>query len=230
MFRKIALTSIALASIAGPAFAMGRPPGDTAAGQYLATSLVVLGACALLCGLAALFGRRVVATLCGLGALAVLVLVAGPALADPAAGAGGTAAVIPWGDWVAAIAKPLFDVIATALAALIVGLIAKFAPWLSTWITRVQIEGTLGRIEAFGLNAVQGAAKGKTLNVELGNEALARMVQYAADSANPLILKAAGGLPGIAEKLFRRLQLDEHGSEATVLAPVQARIASGEIR
>lgn len=164
-------------------------------------------------------------------ALALACVTAVPALADAVAAqpAPVTSVDLPWGDLVSAVAKPVFDVVTSLIAALIVGLIAKFAPWLSTWVSKVQIEGALGRVEAFGLNATLGAAKGKTLTVDVGSAALANMVQYGANNVKPLVLKAMGGLPGLADKLFRRLSLDETAHAGNVLAPVQAQIASGAI-
>ena len=151
------------------------------------------------------------------------------ALAAEVTTVGNTAVILPWGDIVVAVAQPLMAALAPFIAIFVIGLITKFAPWLFQWVSKVQIEGALGRIEAYGLNATMGAAKGKTLTADIANAALATAVQYGADNAKPLLINAMGGLPGLAEKLFRRMDLGEDASAATVLHPVLDQINAGAI-
>lgn len=164
-------------------------------------------------------------------ALAALALALFPfnVLAAEVATVGNTAVIVPWGDIVVAVAQPLMSALAPLIAGVVLYYIGRFAPWLLQWVSKVQIEGALGRIEAYGLNATMGAAKGKTLSLDVANPALAKMVQYGANSAKPWLIKAMGGLPGMAEKLFRRMSLDEHASEEGVLHPVLEKIDTGEI-
>ena len=156
---------------------------------------------------------------------------AGPAVAAEvvAQPAPVTSVDLPWGDLVSAVAKPVFDVIASLLVTLITGLLVRYAGPLGSLITKPQLEAALGRVEAFGLNAVTGAAKNRVLTIDLGSATLAAMVQYGADNLKPWAIKEAGGLPGLAEKLFRRMSLEDAANAANVLEPVKAQIASGAI-
>jgi len=163
-----------------------------------------------------------------LAALA-LALIPAAAIAAEVATVGNTAVILPWGDIVVALAQPLLYVLGCAIAASVLALMRKYAPWLEQRISKQELEASLQRIEDFGLNATAGALKGKTLSYDVGSAALARMVQYGANNASPLIIKAAGGLPGLTEKLFRRMNLDEGADAATVLHPVLDQVNAGAI-
>ena len=51
---------------------------------------------------------------------------------------------------------------------------------------------------------------------------IAAAVQRASDQVPGFVVKAAGGLPGIAEKVFRRLALEDRATAANTLAPALA--------
>ena len=150
-------------------------------------------------------------------ALACACLAASPALA-----AAGTAIVLPWGDWIVAFAATAQAVLMPLLVALATGLIARFAPLLGYVLSKSVVEGMVRRVTDYALNAVAGAAKGQVLTVPVGSAVIAAAVQRAADQVPGFVVKAAGGLPGIAEKVFRRLALEDRSTAANTLAPALA--------
>lgn len=146
-------------------------------------------------------------------ALACLTLPPGTALAADAA------VILPWGDWLVALAQTLQVVLAPMLIALVTGLIARFAPLLGYVVSRGMVEGMVARVTDYALNAVAGAAKGRVLTVPVGSAVIAAAVQRAADEVPGFVIRAAGGLPGLAERVFRRLDLEEGATAANTLAP-----------
>ncbi|WP_375454101.1 hypothetical protein [uncultured Methylobacterium sp.] len=152
-------------------------------------------------------------------ALACACLVPSPALA---AAAEATAVTLPWGDWIVGFAAAAQTVLMPLLVALVTGLIARFAPMLSYVVSKGAVEGMVRRVTDYALNAVSGAAKGQVLTVPVGAAVIATAVQRAADQVPGFVVKAAGGLPGIAEKVFRRLVLEDRATAANTLAPALA--------
>ncbi|AWN35029.1 hypothetical protein [Methylobacterium radiodurans] len=129
------------------------------------------------------------------------------------------AVILPWGDWLVALAQTLQAVLTPMLIGLVTGLIARLAPLLSYVVTRGMVEGMVARITDYALNAVAGAAKGRVLSVPVGSAVIAAAVQRAADEVPGFVIRAAGGLPGLAERVFRRLDLEADATAANTLAP-----------
>lgn len=148
-------------------------------------------------------------------ALACACLLPSPVLA----GMDATAVVLPWGDWIVGFAQTATAILLPMLVAGIMGLVARFAPLLSYVVSKSVIEGMVRRITDYALNAVAGAAKGQVLTVPVGSAVIAAAVQRAADQVPGFVVRAAGGLPGIAEKVFRRLALEDRATAANTLAP-----------
>lgn len=73
----------------------------------------------------------------------------------------------------------------------------------------------------YGINAVAGAVKDKTLEVRVGNEVLAKALQYAVDNAPAWLQQWAGGPEGLAKKIWGRLNLGEGASDAAIDVVVQ---------
>ena len=71
----------------------------------------------------------------------------------------------------------------------------------------------------YALNTVSGAVKGRTLSVPLGSAVIAAAVQRAADQAPAWLLREAGGLDGLAEKVFRSLPLEAAADAGNTLKP-----------
>lgn len=83
-----------------------------------------------------------------------------------------------------------------------------------------RVEMLINNAIGFGLNAVEGAVKGKTLEVNVGNEVLAKALQYAVDNAPVWLQSWAGGPEGLAKKIWGRLNLDDKASDAVIPAVV----------
>lgn len=146
-------------------------------------------------------------------ALAIL-LSAGSAQAAEA-----PAIVLPWGAWLVTFAETLHAVLSPLLVALVTGLLARFVPLASYLISRSVVEGMVRHVTDYALNAVEGAAKGQVLSVPVGSAVIAASVQRAADTVPGFLIRAAGGLPGLAETVFRRLDLEPAATAANTLAP-----------
>jgi hypothetical protein len=89
-----------------------------------------------------------------------------------------------------------------------------------------RVELLLNNAISYGLNAVQGAVKDKTLSVDVGNEVLAKALQYAVDNAPGWLQTWAGGPEWLAKKIWGRLNLGEGASDAAIPAAVAVVAAS----
>ncbi|WP_455987527.1 hypothetical protein [Methylorubrum extorquens] len=167
-----------------------------------------------------------------LAALA-LACVASPAMAAEVATVGGKAVILPWGDWLVALAvslrEPILTILLPIIAAYIIQAIRRVYPWAALFLSQRRVEMMLEAAVGFSLNAVNGAAKGKTLSVNVAVPVIAKGTQYVIDTAPPAVIKAAGGADGIAARIFRKLDLDDHASEAAVLVPAQEQVAAGTV-
>lgn len=167
-----------------------------------------------------------------LAALA-LACVASPAMAAEVATVGDKPVLIPWGDWLVALAvslrEPILTILLPIIAAYIIQAIRKVYPWAALFLSQRRVEMMLEAGVGYGLNAVNGAAKGKTLSVNVAVPVIAKGTQYVIDTAPPAVIKAAGGADGIAARIFRKLDLDDGASEADVLVPAQEKIAAGTV-
>ncbi|MGU3536702.1 hypothetical protein [Methylobacterium sp. A54F] len=151
-------------------------------------------------------------------ALAALALLVGPLVATAAAGAA-EAAVLPWGDALAAAAQGAAAAAVPLAAAAATGLLARVAGPLRVLVTSTLVERLVRNVADYALNAVAGAVKGRTLTVPLGSAVIAQAVQRAADQAPAWLLREAGGLEGLAEKVFRSLPLEPAAEARNTLGP-----------
>lgn len=154
-----------------------------------------------------------------LPAALALACLASSALADTAA----ATATLPWGDWLVALLQPISAVLVPVAAAAITAGIAKVAPWAAAVLTRQRIEAAIQAGAAYGRNAVAGAAKGRTVRVDLGSAVIAAGVQHVIDEA-PQLIRAAGGVEGLARRIFRALDLEDGATAENTLAPAVARL------
>ncbi|ABY32751.1 hypothetical protein [Methylorubrum extorquens] len=233
MTRVLLLAALALACVASPAFAMAYPPGQEGAAVGLSRGLIFLSALALAAAL-------VLAAMCRPGivgiiaaALAALALSTGGLFAAELGTIGDKAVILPWGDWLVALAvslrEPILTILLPIIAAYIIQAIRKVYPWAALFLSQRRVEMMLEAGVGYGMNAVQGAAKGKTLSVNVAVPVIAKGTQYVIDTAPPAVIKAAGGADGIAARIFRKLDLDDHASEAAVLVLAQEQIAAGTV-
>lgn len=141
----------------------------------------------------------------GLLSVAMFLLYAGAALAQT------TTVVVPWGDWVYA-ALPL--VVFVILLALLVGVafvLPKLPPWVQSAaklaITKENIAYAAQAINA-AVMAVAGAAKGKRLELNVGNPLVAKAAQEFVNTVPKAVVDRLGGLEGV--KKFIISQLEDH--------------------
>lgn len=163
----------------------------------------------------------------------IALIVPGAAFAAEVATVGDKAVILPWGDWLVALAVSLREPILTILIPIIAGYaiqaIRKVYPWAALFLSQRRVEMMLEAAVGYGLNAVNGAAKGKTLSVNVAVPVIAKGTQYVIDTAPPAVIKAAGGADGIAARIFRKLDLDDGASEQSVLVPAQVQIGAGTV-
>jgi hypothetical protein len=129
---------------------------------------------------------------------------------------------IPYGqlfsDW-----QPVF---AAVLAGLVAWGFRQLPGNVAAILGNGRVELLLNNAINYGLNAVAGAAKGKTLDVNVGNKVLAEALQYAIDNAPKWLLTWAGGPEGLAKKIWGRLDLDPAADASGTVAAVAATAAA----
>ncbi len=69
-----------------------------------------------------------------------------------------------------------------------------------------------------------GAVKEGKLSINVGSQVIAKAVQRAVDAAPAKALEAVGGQAGLAEIVFRKLNLEDGANERNTLAPVIAAL------
>lgn len=164
-------------------------------------------------------------TLAGVLLPLVLILAALPATAAELA-ASGTTLTVPWGDLVAQGSRIAFEILAPTITAALGLAVAQLFPALRLVITNAFIDRMVRLAADYALNAVEGAAKGKRLDVDVGAAVVAEGVARAVNSTVPWVIEKAGGTQGIAERLFRHLDLAPEASIENVLAPALARVGA----
>lgn len=94
-----------------------------------------------------------------LAALA-LACVASTAFAAEVATVGDKAVILPWGDWLVALAvslrEPILTILLPIIAAYIIQAIRKVYPWAALFLSQQRVEMMLEVAVGFGLNAVTG--------------------------------------------------------------------------
>lgn len=221
---RIILAAPALACVCSPA--MAAAPADLHHAFISGVFVLTLGSAALallLCLVWRLPAFGIVAALC----LAIVAVAFGltPAMAEviatttPAAPVVLTTATLPWGDWLVAVLQPVSAILVPLAAAAVTAGIAKYAPWAASVATKDRVEAAIQAGAAYGQNAVAGVAKGKTVTVNLGSAVVAAGAQHVIDEAPAKVIKAAGGVDGIATRIFRALPLEDQASAQNVLQP-----------
>ncbi|WP_441280495.1 hypothetical protein [Tardiphaga sp. 862_B3_N1_1] len=112
--------------------------------------------------------------------------------------------------------------IAWLLASVAMVMLRKLPANIVAIFGNARVELLLNNAIGYGLNAVQGAVKDKALTVDVGNEVLAKALQYAVDNAPGWLQSWAGGPEGLAKKIWARLNLGEGASDAALPAAVSS--------
>ncbi len=136
----------------------------------------------------------------------IFIILFAPAQAAEAVAAGSIR--VPIGEWLAASASLAAPVIALAYAWLLRQLPEQIVGILRT----IRVEQILDKAITYGVNAVRGAAQGKTLDINLGSEVLAEAVQYVIDRAPAWVIEWTGGREGIAKMIAARLPMEADSS------------------
>ncbi len=118
-----------------------------------------------------------------------------------------TTVVLPVGTWIDQALSAIQSSLALIIAALVAWAFRSLPQSVVSILRTLQIEQVLTRAADYGINATRGAVKGKTLDVNVGNEAIAKAVQYAVDNAPRWLIDWAGGPAAIRDKLIARIPL-----------------------
>ena len=140
MTRMLLLAALALACVVSPAFAMAYPPGQEGAAVGLSRGLIFLSALALAVAVVLAVARRFgVVGIIG-AALAALMLSTGGGFAVEVAPIGDTAVILPYGQWITAIAQTATEILIPVIVAFL-GIAARKLPWLvSMYLTEARID------------------------------------------------------------------------------------------
>ncbi|WP_404292760.1 hypothetical protein ACD578_10170 [Microvirga sp. RSM25] len=128
-----------------------------------------------------------------------------PALASAAEG---TSVVIRYGDYLVELPQ----VVGSLAVALFPVAVALLPAPLRLVVSAVFGEQPIRDAGDYALNAIEGAAKGKILAVDVGNQVLAQAVEYAVRERAHWLVRLLGGPEGIRLKIFRLLDHDEQAS------------------
>lgn len=128
---------------------------------------------------------------------------------------------VPWGDWVGQVLGLAASIIAVVLGGILTWAARLLPAWLRAFVTKErtdQVEQLLQHAIDWGLNAVAGAARGQTLEVNVGSQVVAEAAQYAVDHGPEKLVNWMGGAEGIKEKIIARIPLVPDATANEVLA------------
>lgn len=196
-----------------------------------AVTLVIIGAppllpLGLIVGVALLMRDRLLLAFAFIVMCAVAIT---PALADTAVVAATTSVpantdttvTLPFGAWINAIAPTVIE-IAGAVLTVILAWAARLLPaTLRSFISDAamkQAEQLLERAVDYGINAVAGAAKDKTLTIDVGNQVIAQAANYVVTHGPAWLIDWMGGAAAIEQKIIARLPLEEAAKVAPVIS------------
>ncbi|WP_082487334.1 hypothetical protein [Methylobacterium sp. Leaf89] len=155
----------------------------------------------------------------GLALLAVAAASVAGASAAPSAAPATAAVTVPWGDALAAAIQGIGSVVVPLAVTALTAALARIAGPVRVLITASLVERLVRNVGAYAVNAVAGAAQGRTLTVPMGSLVIAGAVQRGLDAAPGWLIRAAGGVDGLGEKVFRSLPLAEEATVANTLLP-----------
>lgn len=139
--------------------------------------------------------------------------------AAPCLASADPAILVPWGDALIAAAQGLTAFLVPLVITAATAALARIAGPVRVLITASLVERLVRNVADYAVNAVAGAVRGRTLAVPVGSMVIAQAVQRALDQAPGWLVRAAGGIEGLAEKVFRALPLDAEATAGNTLAP-----------
>ncbi|MEN3234203.1 hypothetical protein PUR29_11400 [Methylobacterium ajmalii] len=224
---RIFSAALALACVCSPTMAGAGPiaemlpvGGNPAHG--LAFGLLLIGALALAGGLC--LAARARLPILGILVAALIAVIAGPALAAEVATADATHVTLSAAPWIELVREIVITAVIPAVAAYLIQAIRKVYPWAALFLTQARVEQMANAVTEYAINAVPGAVKEGKLSVNVGSQVIAKAVQRAVDAAPAKAIEAAGGQAGLAEIVFRKLNLEDGANERNTLAPVIAAL------
>lgn len=166
--------------------------------------------------------------------LILLAMAVGPVFAQEAGGVvvtvPPTEVVLNWGDFLAIFLANIADptsVAWTAFGIAMTWLVAQL-PGPAKWAFNVfKVDQLLAKALIGAINSTKGAVAGKSLDVNVGSEVLAKAIQYAVDNGQKWLIDWMGGANGVEEKLIARMSLDATVDGAEL---VQSARAIGPVR
>lgn len=111
--------------------------------------------------------------------------------------------VVPWAVWLEAGKDTIIGI-----AVIVFGWLLRYLPGQAVAAIRIfRVEQMLIRALDNAINSVAGANRDKPLTVDVGNEVLAKALQYVIDKAPATLVEWMGGRTNIAEMLIARMKL-----------------------
>lgn len=146
-----------------------------------------------------------------------------PAMAAEVVEKGDKLVIVPWGAWAVAVADSLVQImlpiILPIIAAYVIAAIRRVYPWAALLLTQRRVEQMIQGAADYGVNAVRGAAKGKQLSVPVASDVIRVGTQYVIDTGPAAAIHAVGGANGIAQRIFRKLHIEDEATVENTLAP-----------
>lgn len=124
-------------------------------------------------------------------------------LVVPAFAADTSVVAIPLGSWTEQVAA----VAGSVVLGILLWLLRQLPPAIYQALRTAQAEQLLGRAVDYALNAVAGAAKGKTLSVDVGNAVVAAAASYAVENGPGMLIRWLGGPEAIERMILARIHL-----------------------
>lgn len=120
-----------------------------------------------------------------------------------------TTVVVPYGTWLDQVLAAIQSSLAIIITAVIAWAFRNFPKAVVDILRTLQAEQMLMRAAEYGINATRGAVKGKSLDIDVGNEVIAKAVQYAINNAPGWLITWLGGESAIRDKIIARIPLGE---------------------
>ncbi|WP_058619258.1 hypothetical protein [Methylobacterium indicum] len=224
---RIFLAALALACVCSPAMAGAGPvaemlPVSSNLSHGLAFGLLLFGTLAL--AVAVCLAARARLPILGILTAALIAVIAEPALAAELATADTTRVTLSAAPWIELVREIVITAVIPAVAAYLIQAIRKVYPWAALFLTQARVEQMANAVTEYAINAVPGAVKEGKLSINVGSQVIAKAVQRAVDAAPAKALEAAGGQAGLAEIVFRKLNLEDGANEDNTLVPVVASL------
>jgi hypothetical protein len=111
---------------------------------------------------------------------------------------------IPVSSWLNAAA----ELIGPMLGVAVLWLIRKLPAQLGGVLMTLRADQLLEKAISYAINAVAGATKDKPLSINVGNEVVAKAVQYVVDNGPGWMVTWLGGKDAIRQKVIARITVD----------------------